>query len=278
MFSWEDDVKYFRFHNVVFALIHVAFLIACGVTYLQVHETWKPYYQMQLFAGKVLDIHLIFVSFVMHSCSMVMHTCFAIWSFNIVNNNLREYHSNPYRWIMQLVGDGNALVGIMMIYGIQHIETLAVVMILYAAVLVLCYFQDEYLNPRYEFMPGKEPHLFAVPIYLCLVLFIAVKSTEKVNGDYITRINIVSLFSLFQSSIMFIIQRMHIFKQSRVIETAQTDEEDVNEKLESQVSETKRALFYEVIQYVNSIVFQMVVSWLIISITKSGVTIEHANP
>lgn len=273
----ESDVGYFRFYNGLFAFINVALLVACVVVYFQVKNDFKPYYQIQLTSGQVLNVYLLFISLTMHSCSLFMHLVFTIWAQFIVNV-MREFHTNPYRWIMQLVGDGNAIVGIMAIYGIQHIETVAVVVILYASVLVLCYYQDEYLNPRYEFLPGKEPHVFAVPIYLCLVIFVAIKSTENVNGDFVNRINMVSLFSLFQSSAMFLIQRLHIFKQNKVIETAEDVEEDANEKLETQVSETKRALFYETIQYVNSAVFQLVVTWLIISITKNNVILGQANP
>lgn len=287
----EDNVSFFRFYNVVFVLVNLAFLIASTATFLQVHNSWRPYYRMQLTHNQEAEVYPLTVVIGMNAAGVLFHSGFAFFAKSIVHNSFQERNSNPYRWLLQFVGEGAGLVGIMLIHGIDHVETLGVVLVIFGAVLTLCYFQDEYLNSNYDFAPNKEPHLFAIPMYVLLIIYVTIKSTENIQGSFGTRVAIVSLIGLFQTSFMFIIQRMHISKKfpgSRVqTQAAEDDVESDNddqgetsmkeqmEAIESGLADIKRGIFYEILQYTNSTIFMMVVSWLIISIVKNDVVLHE---
>lgn len=284
----QDNTAFFRTYNILFFIVHVAFLIAGIITYADVHDTWRPYYRIIVTHGQELEVYPLFISLGMHLTGALFHLYFSCRARHIVETSFGYGNTNPSRWFLQFFGEGAGLLGIMVIHGIHHLETLGVVILIYAAVLALCYFQDEYLNPNYEFMPGKEPHMFAVPLYAFLIVFVTIKSTEHINGKFSARVSIVSLISLFQTSLMFIVQRMHIYNSSSSsssgtrIETAVEDNteggtEDVDTKideLENDMAELRRGIFYEILQYTNSTIFMMVVSWLIISIVRNDVVLH----
>jgi hypothetical protein len=291
----EDNVSFFRIYNTVFALINLAFLIASMVTFLQVHDSSRPYYRMYLTHNQEAEVYPLYIIIGMNVAGVLFHSCFAFFASSIVNNSFQERNSNPYRCFLQFVGEGAGLVGIMVIHGIAHVETLGVVLVIFGSVLTLCYFQDEYLNTNYEFTPNKEPHFFAIPIYILLIIFVTIKSTENIKGPFGARVAIVSLIGLFQTSFMFIIQRMHISKRfsgSRV-QTQTLDDDDVEsdgdgqedggaasmkdqmDAIEVGLAEIRRGIFYEILQYTNTTVFMMVVSWLIISIVRNDVVLHE---
>lgn len=293
MFCIEDNVSFFRFYNAVFALINLAFSIASLVTLLQVHDSWRPYYRMHLTHNQETEVYPIYIVIGMNVAAVLFHSGFAFFARSIVNTSFQERNSNPYRWFLQFVGEGAGLVGIMVIHGITHVETLGVVLVIFGSVLTLCYFQDEYLNTNYEFAPNKEPHLFAIPMYILLIIFVTIKSTENIKGPFGARVAIVSLIGLFQTSFMFIIQRMHISKRfsgSRVQTQALEDDDaesdgddqevgssmkDQMDAIEVGLAEIRRGIFYEILQYTNSTLFMMVVSWLIISIVRNDVVLHE---
>jgi hypothetical protein len=277
----KNNTLFFRIYNCVFAVINLAFFIAGLVTFLAVHDDWRPYYRLDVTHNQEIEVYPLYISMGMHLASTFFHLMFIIFARSIVENAFTERNTNPYRWFLQFVGEGLGLVGLMVIHGIAHIETLMVTMVVYGAVLILCYYQDEYLNANYDFMPNKEPHVFAIPIYILLIVFVSIKSTENLTGEFSTRVAIVSLISLFQTSLMFIIQRFHVgkFGAQQVVSHAAGDEgDDEGDKLdpiEDMTSAVRRGIFYEILQYTNTNIFMMVVSWLIISIVRNDVVLSE---
>lgn len=276
MFDWQDNVHYLRFHNILFTIIHLAVIIALVVTCVKEKDTMITYYSVDVSRDFKVVVYPIYICLVMHSLSSLVHLLFAVFSLRLVHDNFSQRNNNPYSWTLQFLGNGMGLMGIMSIFGIDNMDTFAQVYLLYLSVLTLCYFQNEYLNPHYDFLPGKEPHFFAIPIYATMAFLITLKSYQSdVVGSTTTRITMVSLFALFQLSLMFLIQRMHISKNlftDKAIETAEDVEEEAD-KLEINIVKIRRALFYEILQYVNNVVFQVIVSWLIISLTRAHVDI-----
>lgn len=276
----KENVLFFRIYNGVFALINLAFFVAGLVTFINVHDQWRPYYRIDLTHNQEMEVFPLYVSMIMHLMTTMFHIMFVIFARSIVENSFREKNSNPYRWFLQFIGEGTGLVGIMIIHGIAHIETLMVTMVVYGAVLILCYYQDEYLNTNYEFMPSKEPHFFAIPIYVLLIVFVSIKSTENINGEFTTRVAIVSLISLFQTSMMFIIQRLHIRKNvgNQVVSAADDQEDDTGtskmDPIDENEAEVRRGIFYEILQYTNSSIFMGIVSWLIISVVRNDIVLN----
>jgi hypothetical protein len=281
----DDNVTYFRTYNVLFAVVHAAFLVAAGVTYMQVRDTWRPYYDIAVVHDQVLHVYPLLVSLVMHTAGLLFHAAFALTARSIVEDSIAIKLSNPWRWFLQLFAEGAGLAGIMVIQGVAHLETVGVTLLIFAAVLALCYFQDEYLNSAYDFMPSKEPHLFAIPLYALLIVFITIKSTEHVDQNLNIRVAVASLVSLFQTSLMFVIQRLHIYWHrgaQRVAEGTAAAEEDGDEEARGEVKvahdtgdSQRRAIFYEIIHYVNSTLFMMTVSWITISITREDVVLQN---
>lgn len=280
----KDNVLFFRIYNAAFTLINTAFFVAGLVTYLNVHDEWRPYYRIDLTHSQEMEVFPLYVSMVMHAAATLFHLMFILFARSIVENSFREKNTNPYRWFLQFVGEGMGLVGIMVIHGIAHIETLMVTVVVYGSVLILCYYHDEYLNRNYDFMPNKEPHFFAIPIYVLLIIFVSIKSTENINGEFTTRVAIVSLISLFQTSMMFIIQRLHIGKNTgnQIVSGADEEDDDAQgappklDPIDEIVSDVRRGIFYEVLQYTNSSIFMGVVSWLIISIVRNDVVLNES--
>jgi hypothetical protein len=146
------------------------------------------------------------------------------------------------------------------------------------------------LNSGHAFAPDKEPHTFAIPVYIAMVFIIVAKSSEHINDEASIRIAVVTLVSLFQTLLMFIIQRLQIkYKSvevvkhpdddSRSIKHADDDDDegadlgDVLErgnKLDVILDEVRRGIRYETFYYLNSVFFQMTITWIIISITRSN--------
>lgn len=261
-------------------LFHLSFLVASIVTILSVDVL--TYYQLQITKTRFVPVVPLYTSITMHAIAIIFHFCFAVYSESMIQNCFYFNNSNAIRWVYQFLTDGAGIVGLMLIHGFLHFETFLIVLLVFACTLVLCYYQDQYLNTNYDFAPELEPHLFAVPIYLLLICFIIIKSAETVSDTFSSRIVLVTIISLFQTSAMFLIQRLHIrlTKSDRNhLESLKSDEEEESkqnsaEYIDVELRMLSRGIMFEVLQYANSTFFQMTISWLIISITRTGSTLE----
>jgi hypothetical protein len=274
---FSDNVAYFRTYNIIFATIHVAFLVAACVTYLQYRDTWRPYYQIIVVHDQLLDVYPLLFSIVMHGAGTLFHCGFAWAARTIVEGTMSYRMTNSWKWVLQGVAEGVGLAGIMVIQGVAHLETVGATLLIWAGVMALCYFQDEYLNPAYDFMPNKEPHFFAIPIYVLLIVFVTIKSTEHVDENLNMRVAVASLVSLFQTSFMFVIQRIHVAHRGHRVVTAAPEGGDGDGDGDLAVPAgdgVRRAIFYEILHYANGTVFMMVVSWINISITREDVVLD----
>lgn len=289
---FRNNKSLFKATNWLFTVIHLAFLLACVFTVV-LRDDDNPltlYYQIDLTHGQVLDVYPIYISLFTHTAGMLFHFVFALSGSTIVDHYFSYNYTNPLRWILQFVVDGSTLVGLMLIHGFHTIDTVILVMVLYASTLGYCYLQDQYLNNGEQFQPDREPHFFAIPIYFVMILLIIAKSSEHINDEASIRIAIVTLVSLFQTLVMFVLQRIHIKYQYRdevehrhsIVEDEDefTDTEEeralenvVNSKHTDRVDmildEIRRGVKYEGFYYINSVLFEMTITWIIISITRS---------
>jgi hypothetical protein len=139
-----------------------------------------------------------------------------------------------------------------------------------------------------------EPHIFAIPIYVMMICFIIAKSAQSISDSFSNRIALITIISLFQTCVTFVIQRLHIYltlrdrrameklkEADRDQEKQDRDDDEDGERdalsvenftegyLDMDISILRRGIIFEVMQYANSTLFQMTISWLIISITRS---------
>lgn len=109
---------------------------------------------------------------------------------------------------------------------------------------------------------------------------IITKSPEHINDEASIQIAIVTAVSLFLTLSMFVLQQTHIKHHYKDMECDTTPREDDAEALENVadtqkgqrieniLDEIRRGIKYEGFFYVNSVVFQTTVTWVIISITR----------
>jgi hypothetical protein len=157
--------------NVAFFVTHLSILIACSITYSLMDGNIPVYYKIEVTDDQTIDIKLLYVSFFLHSIAMLFHFTFFMKATDIVQLTFPKNFTNPYHWYYQFVVDGIAFMGVMFIHGFHQIETVAIVLALYASIIVLCFYQDQYMNRGGQFRPTVSPHTFAIPLYICMVLF-----------------------------------------------------------------------------------------------------------
>jgi hypothetical protein len=285
---FNDNTTMFRVINWAFAFIHLCFFIACMMT-IVLRKPDNPltlYYEVVITHGQMIEIYPIYVALFTHVMGLLFHVVFALSASVILDEHFSYNNTNPLRWVMQFFCDGSSLVGLMFIHGFHELDSIIMVVVLYASTLGYCYLQDQYLNAGDVFAPDREPHTFAIPIYLVMLFIIVAKSAEHINDEASIRISIVTLVSLFQTLVMFIIQRLHIkYKGNHAISDDGTgdkhEEEDEEEddlgdivdrgsKLDLILDEVRRGIRYETFYYLNSVFFQMTITWIIISITRSN--------
>lgn len=291
---FKDNVSFFKMFNMAFFITHLTILVACGITYSMMDGDLPVYYNITITDDQIVEIRLLFVSFFLHVIAMVFHLVFFCRANTIVQLTIPKNFTNPYHWYFQFIVDGIAFIGVMFINGFKHFETVAIVIALYAAIIILCFYQDQYMNRGGQFRPTVSPHTFAIPLYVCMVLFIAFKSTENIAGPERIKIAIGTSVTLFQFGILFIIQKFHInynnvsdmddlkhkIKQDTAIENIEDgDELDVNiedrgEILDLEIAEMRRAIKYDLVHYLNSVIFHITITWIIINLTRNRQVLE----
>jgi hypothetical protein len=287
---FNDNVGFFKLFNVAFFIVHAVLLLACIITYSIMDGNLPVYYKIEISHDQTLNVKLLVVPIIMHSVAMLFHFVFFIKGGSIVEITIPKNFTNPYHWYYQFVVDGMAFVGVMLIHGFHQIETIALVIALFAAIVVLCFYQDQYMNRDGMFLPTVSPHSFAIPLYICMIMFIAFKSTEHINEPDRVKIAIITSMTLFQTGLMFIIQKFHInynklsdlddlkgiIKNESAVEQSEEGEEltmpidSTNELLDMEIAELRRAIKYDLMHYLNSIIFHIAVTWIIINLTRNG--------
>lgn len=283
---FKENTSLFKAINWFFAVFHLAFLLACVVVILQKDGPLTLYYKIYLIHDESVDVYPIYSAIVAHVAGLVFHFIFAIMGNYIVDIHFSKSYTNPIRWVQQFFVDGASLVGLMFIHGFDSVETIILIITLYAAIIGFCYFQDQYLSDDHEFNPPREPHTFAFPLHIMMILMIVAKSTDHINDEKSTKIAFVTLVSLTLTLVSYVIQRLQInyksdtsSKKTAEIEDEETDEEskipdlgDMSTKMDmidKICNEIRRGIQYEIFHYTNSILFAMTVTWFIINITRT---------
>lgn len=282
---FKDNISLFKAINWFFTLVHMALLLACILTISHRKEnvttnvntnvntnvtTNVTYYQLDL---DHMHVYAIYNSVFTHSMGLLFHFIFAIYGAAIVDHYFSYNYTNPLRWFIHLIVDGSAMIGLMLINGFRSVDTIVLIIVIYASTLGYCYLQDQYLNTFTKFEPDREPQNFAIPLYFVLVFFISIKSPEH-------KVSIItSVLLLIHTLFKFILQWMHIRYQYRVDPHELNDDENEegvstlenvvnikqNKRNDAILDEIRRGIKYEGFYYINSVLFEMTITWIIIS-------------
>ena len=278
---FQENQSFFKAINWCFCAIHLVVFSAC-VAVIKTRDTpLQLYYQMQVTHDQYIDVYPIYAPLFTHGFGILFHFGFAMMSRRIVDEYFSHNFTNPLRWFLQFSADGMALVGLMLIHGFGTIESVALVWSLYGAIIGFCYYQDHYLNPHYSFRPDKEPHMFAIPLHLIMILMIIGKANEHINDEKSLHIALLTLIPLAMTLMSHIFQRYHIAYRTNFDEDdddedgdGENDLENVGSKCEIDrlgkvLDEMRRGIQYEAYYYTNSGLFAITVTWFIINITQS---------
>jgi hypothetical protein len=275
-------------------MIHCAFLVACIITLLSpAGAAMPPYYLLEIGGDQHMEVYPIYVAITTHVIAAIFHVIFFFTASTVIDKFMVKSYNNPWHWVYIVMCDGSSMVGIMLIHGFLNIEIITMVMALFIAVIALCYLQDQYISRESSFNPEISPHTFAIPLYAILVLFISIKATQNIDNKGALRVTIVTLASLGQTAFMFILQRIHSYLHVNYSEStveSASSENDENESesendlkviddrdIDAAVADVRRGIKFELLYYINSILFQMTISWVIINITRSGTTLKEDN-
>lgn len=287
---FKQNKTFFKAINWSFFIAHAVLLVACIIVITTRDEPLTLYYKIELTHDQFFDVYPIYMPLIVHGAGVFFHFIFALMGSSIVDGYFAYSFTNPLRWFLQFMVDGGSLVGLMLIHGFHTVESVMLILIIYIAIIGFCYYQDHYLNPTIEFSPDKEPHIFAIPLHILMILMIIGKASEHINDDKSLKIAIVTLISLGLTLMSYIIQRIHIkYKSTQVgnshkfeidddaqSEGASAELENVvpsSDKmmeLDAILDEMRRGIQYESFYYLNSILFAMTVTWFIITITQSN--------
>ena len=287
---FKQNKTFFKAINWCFFTLHLIFLVTCVIVIVTRDKPLTLYYKIELTHDQYFDVYPIYTPLIVHGAGIFFHFVFALFGSSIVDGYIAYSFTNPLRWFLQFMVDGGSLVGLMLIHGFHTVESVMLILIIYIAIIGFCYYQDHYLNPTVPFSPEKEPHVFAIPLHILMIIMIIGKASEHINDDKSLRIAIVTLISLGLTLMSYVIQRLHIrFRSSQVgngsFEIGDDDEVSDTEtaelegvapsagkmmELDATLDEIRRGIQYESYYYLNSILFAMTVTWFIITITQSN--------
>lgn len=268
--------------QVAFASIHLALLIACII--IATKNDVVPFYEIEI--GN--DLHVlafpIYASIVTHIIGVLGHLLF-YWLSDSIINDISQKYSNGYRYIFQFLTDGSSLVGISMVYGVAQIEVIGALVVIYMSTIVLTYLQDEYLRSS-SYNPPISPNTFGLPIYVALILFLASQSLHHITTVDERRAALVTIIALAQTIAMFLIQKFHIKNElgsPKYVESQNDEDEDedddiklnltIDKQLDSDLASLHRGIKYEAAHYLNSLFFTITVTWVVLTITRNGLTL-----
>lgn len=287
---FKENVSFFKAINWCFFTFHLIFMAACVIVITTRDKPLTLYYQMEVTHDTYIDVYPIYAAVICHAFGILFHFMFAVGGGYILTDYIGYSFTNPLRWFLQFGVDGASLLGLMLIHGFHQLETIVLILVIYAAVLVLCYYQDHYLNPSNNFNPDKGPHTFAIPIHVTMIFMIIAKANEHITDEKTMQIAMTTLVSLSLTLVSYVIQKFHIaYRSSNVSSYVEDDDEDdddddeetarlenvaQNSKMKTDhidavLNEIRRGIKYEAYHYINSILFAMTVTWFILNITQS---------
>lgn len=294
---FESNKSFFRFINFIFCLINLSLIIACVVTIVKKNDI-VTYFSIQVTHDQFIDVYLIYYALFMNIFGFVFHSLFFLAPVYILETQFLHHRVNNGRWVQQVFVVGAGLVSIMAINGVQHLETYIISMTLYCSVISLCYFQDQYINNTYTFTPQTSPHTFAIPFYITLILFIMVKSLEHVRSLFTGRLAILTTASLMYTSAFLIIQKIQIYTCHNTSEAQKEEHTEINlqEKLDNEdeheekqdfsaiddqldiiLSKQRVDIKFDFFYYTYMCIFQIIVSWVVINLTRNDNTLHFTD-
>jgi len=282
----------FRRINQCFGSLHATLLVLALYTLAEEQKNhWHAYSRITV-DGVSVEIYPLFISIAIHSFGFFIHLSFVINARRIIEDEFLVNNSNPYRWVASLAGDGAALVGVQLVVGGADLRALYSIPIIYFSVVSMCYLQDQVSTI-------KRPLLFGSVLYALLAFsIIASQEREEVTLNIVgTTIDVkqVVIFALIQFSLSFCVQFMHTKSRPAHISVKtvtdtpvaspsssvsddgpplQTTIEAAGVELDNVLFLQRIGIHFECAYYLNSTFFQMLVSWVIIGITREGLELS----
>jgi hypothetical protein len=284
----------FRRINQCFGSLHATLLVLALYTLAEEQKNhWHAYSRITV-DGVSVEIYPLFISIAIHSFGFLTHLSFVINARRIIEDEFLVNNSNPYRWVASLAGDGAALVGVQLVIGGADLRALYSIPIIYFSVVSMCYLQDQSSTI-------KRPLLFGSVLYALLAISIVAsqEGEEMTLNIYGTTIDVkqVVTFALIQFSLSFCVQFMHTKSRRAHIPVKtvtqhaspvaspsssvsddgpplQTTIEAAGVELDNVLFVQRIGIHFECAYYLNSTFFQMLVSWVIIGITREGLELS----
>lgn len=261
---FHDNVTLYRFVNVLACFIHVAFVVACCLTISKVDMV--PYSRLVITRDQYVPTYPIYSVLLAHVFGVFTHSYFALNARHIVENNLSTTFTNPLRYVSQFLVDGFTFVGMGVLFSVCDIWSLVFILGTFGGIQALCYVHDS--------LPGHGAQRVAFLLQLMLVTFFVIKSTEMTQSKIAST---VILVGAVQSTLMFVIQDLHI-RNTRPLTVSEDDEkQDIDieastERLEYVLHQTLRGIWYDFAQVINSIVIHTTLTWVVIVMTREKIT------
>mmetsp|Transcript_15082 Transcript_15082/g.42784 ORF Transcript_15082/g.42784 Transcript_15082/m.42784 type:complete len:369 (+) Transcript_15082:522-1628(+) len=221
-----QNKKAFRLTNIVFAVLHGFLLLVCIGALLK--NDIVPYYYFETLHGRNIPDYPIYTAILAHALALMFHVSFAVAHEQVIGTGFSVTGTNGYHWGLQAVGLGGGLLGLMMVFG-AILDTIVLALLTYVAVTVLQYYEDQHLNPRFEFLPGLSPAVPAGALHGCLVVYLLGRSTDNITDEaHTSRTAIVGLIVIAVSCLPFVIQRVHLLQRPNrnPIDTTAGDDEE----------------------------------------------------
>lgn len=280
---FKENSTLYKFVNIIFVLYNIALIIACAIT-ISEEDNLIPYYKLEVTHDQFIDVYLIYLAMYMNIAAFIFHGVFGFFAVSILERQFLPFRINSGRWFYQFIIVGFELCVLMAIHGMGHIETFAIAITLFASILVLCYFQDQYINTMHDFNPPTSPHFFAVPLYILFIAFLMIKSMEHIHSLFEGRLAIVTTITLLLTSVFFMIQKIHIYyatsnrsKVDTVDDDKEEEDEENNNNIEFDLDNTLRSqlidIKFEIFHYINVGLHQLVITWIVIKITRANITL-----
>ena len=290
---FKENSSLFKLINILFIFINLGLLVATIFTLSQKTES-EPYYELLITHDQTINVHLIYLPIIMNTFGLMFHSIFVLSHKYILERQFLNYSVNNFRWIHQFFTGCFGIVTIMAINGFDHIETFVISIIMYASIIALCFFQDQYLNSSYDFNPPKSPHVFAVPFYFIFIGFLMTKSMENIHSLPSVKLSIITTVSLILFGSTFSIQQLHYYtnKKLNVVHSEETVETEENKNetnsskknMENKVDELDRVIkkqrhdvMFDALYCVNIGLFQIIITWMVINLSLKNATLNSNN-
>ena len=254
--------KIFKTINLFFVCIYVCVFIAVSLT-----KDNTVYYKIRSFNNEI-PVNLVSVVYSIVVSGLLFH-CFNVYETNyIVEQHFRPKFFNPLKWIGTFLLDSTTFSAILLIHGVEQIDSIFLILYSMATISILSYFNDYY----YDDIKTLKPHYFALPFALCTVMYIFFKFKTLILEQSIMIATSIAALQIFVPFVIQWLYLKYIHRNREKVSCETNDEADIF--LEIQDNHAKKAVLFEAVIYANSCASALIISWAIINLARKHLTLE----